>query len=117
MVRRIKKIPGSTLIEVLISLSLLGLVFGLGVNILLSFTGISSPKEQFTTDLLIKNYLEEPLDSPFPLEEERMLQGRRLIRRVEIRHTKSRIIEIQVEAWSGENFLSRRSLITTLPTP
>ncbi|MCI4668086.1 MAG: prepilin-type N-terminal cleavage/methylation domain-containing protein [Bacteroidia bacterium] len=116
MAEKGRKLVGSSLIEVLISLAILGILFAMGTNLILGLTNIGSPPEQFGTEVLIRNFLEEPIGAYFQMQEERELGGRKLIRKIRWEDEKQALAEIEVVAFYLDKEVGRRKILKYLKT-
>ena len=102
------KLSGSTLIEVLMSLSLLSIVFVMGFALLQQLIGIQSPVQQFQHRTICRQVLYEPIASNYQAKEEREIKGRRLVKTIE---AMEELYLISVECYWGDKLLLKRSRI------
>jgi len=109
-----RKVKGNTLLEVLMSLSIISLVFLLGMGLLQQITGISSPVQRFRTRAIMQRELERTDFTFIPLEEEMEVQGRKLHRSISWINKKQEIVEIQVSCFWGEREIENRKKIINL---
>lgn len=104
------KLSGQTLIEVLTSMSILSLVFVMGMMLFQQITGIHSPAEKQQTRMMVGAWLEEPIDPLFPFAE-REIRGRRLQRAIKLYDQRRGVYEVEVCALWGQDVLERRRRI------
>ena len=105
-----KKLKGNTLIEVLVGLSLLSLVFLIGMKALEGISGIHSPVQEFRTQALLSSYMQKEI--PFiPFEEEVELQGRKLQRKASWLEEKQGLIVLELICYWGEQKVGERKKI------
>ena len=100
-------LTGSTLVEVLVSLSMIGLVFTLGMLLFQRLTSLNSPPEVFKSRALVRQVLAEPID-PEVLESEREIMGRRLVKKLLVLQLEPALYEVQVQCFWGERLLEER---------
>ena len=105
------RLKGNTLIEVLVSLSLISMLFVMGMMLFGSFTGIHSPSQSFRNRALLESYLEKPLREPVSYEEEELIQGRLLKRKVLLLDELSGLYLISASLSYGEKELEKRSKV------
>ena len=103
------QLSGGTLLEVLTSLSVLSIIFVMGLMIFQNMTGMYSPPQRLKTRALVKTWLYESIDDE--IEEERETQGRRLIRRITLIGATAGLYEIEVQAFTGEILLEKRKRV------
>lgn len=106
---------GSTLVEVLTSLSILALVFTLGMNIFQRLSGIHSPVEKAKTQSLIREVLYAPLPPLIAPKTETEIGGRVLVKTITPINEKQGLYEIEVSAYWQENLLDSRKRIIQIP--
>lgn len=105
-----KRLKGNTLIEVLLGLSLLSLVFLIGMKALEGITGIHSPVQEFRTQALLSSYLQKRL--PYiPFEEEVLLEGRKIERKAIWLDEKQGLILLELSCFWGEEKVGERKKI------
>ncbi|MEM6801594.1 MAG: prepilin-type N-terminal cleavage/methylation domain-containing protein [Bacteroidota bacterium] len=105
-----KRLKGNTLIEVLIGLSLLSLVFLIGMKALEGITGIHSPVQEFRTQALLSLYMQKEL-LLIPFEEEVETQGRRLERKAIWLDEKQGLVLLELSCFWGEQKVRERKKI------
>lgn len=103
-------LSGQSLIEILVSLSMLGLIFVLGAYFFQSLGGIHSAKAQLQTRYLVEGYLQAPVEPSSPREESLEIQGRRLERSIRLLSRASSLYEIKVVAFWGDTYLTEMKL-------
>lgn len=108
------KLQGNTLVEVLISLSLISLLFVMGMMLFGTFTGINSPSQSFRNRALLENYLERPIDQENSYQEEAIIQGRTLQRKVQLLDRKKGLFLLEASCSYGDKLLERRSKLITI---
>ena len=101
-------LTGSTLVEVLVSLSMIGLVFTLGMLLFQRLTSLNSPPEVFKSRALVRQVLAEPID-PEVLESEREIMGRRLVKKLLVLQLEPALYEVQVQCFWDERLLEERN--------
>lgn len=103
------KVKGNTLVEVLISLSLISMLFVMGMMLFGAFTGINSPTQSFRNRVLLENYLERPIEERNSYQEQHLIQGRTLQRKIQVLDNKKSLFLLEASCFYGEKLLERRS--------
>lgn len=109
-----RKVKGNTLLEVLMSLSIISLIFLLGMGLLQQITGISSPVQRFRTRTIMQEELEKTDFTFIPLEEELEVQGRKLHRKISWIDKQQGLVEIRLSCLWGEREIESRKKILQL---
>lgn len=109
MRKKTKKLKGNTLVEVLISLSLISLLFVMGMMLFGTMTGIQSPSQSFRNRALLESYLERPIDQENSYEEEAIIQGRTLHRKVQLLDKYKGLFLLEATCSYGDKLLEKRS--------
>lgn len=110
-----KRLAGSTLLEVLSSLALLALLFMLGSVLFQQLGGIHSPLQTLRTRRIMGNFLTEPISLPLTRSEIRELSGRTCERTVEVLIPQKGVVRLTVSCAFGEELLDTRSIIMRIP--
>ncbi|MEM7373244.1 MAG: hypothetical protein AAF587_31760 [Bacteroidota bacterium] len=100
-------LSGQTLIEVLTSLSILSLVFVMGMMLFQRIIGIHAPNEQQQTRMMISSWMNEPFD-PLDLETERDIRGRLLRKQIRLIDKRRQVYEVRIEAYWGKQRLDKQ---------
>ena len=108
----VRLLKGNSLVEVLSSLSLLALLFLIGLMLFHRLTGPMSPVEMQKSRALTESYLYEPLAIPIEESEEREIMGRLLVRKIEL--LTSDLYWIQVSCFMGHQQVDHRNRIIRL---
>ena len=112
----VKKLPGNTLIEVLTSLALIGVVFSLGLMLVARLSGPLSPPERAISQQLGYDWLNEELPNPVPTEIEKLELGRQLIKRVAPYSSQPDLSQVSVQVFHRERLLwEHHRLIPSTP--
>ncbi|MDX2247951.1 MAG: hypothetical protein SF052_14290 [Bacteroidia bacterium] len=107
------RFQGSSLVEVLTSLSVLSITFMGGWMLFRLIMGIHSPVEEFRTQLLTRQVLYETFTTE-ALPGEKILMGRTLVRSVTLLETQPPLLEISVRCYYQNRLLETRTIITPL---
>lgn len=107
------QLKGHSLIEVLASLSIIALVFVLGMGLAERFVGIYSPPERFVTRQLVQEFLQQ--EPPWQsVRETFWRRDRRIVYEVMMWDPEMGLFEIKVSAfWEGE-LVEKRSRFVRL---
>ncbi|MEL6135143.1 MAG: hypothetical protein AAFR59_17435 [Bacteroidota bacterium] len=100
------RLSGSTLIEVLTSLALLGLIFAIGMTLVARLGGASSPQSQQWLEAQAYTYLHEP-DFMVGIEEKE-INGRLLRKRVISEGNGTDLCRVIVEIYNQEQLMIKR---------
>lgn len=109
-----KKLAGNTLIEVLMSLSILSLVFLLGMGLMQQVMGIYSPVQRFRTRTILHQEMEKTNFTFIPFEEEIEILGRRLHRQITWKNPQQQLVEVKLSCFWGEQEIESRYKIINL---
>lgn len=103
-------LKGSTLIETLTSLALLGIVFSVGLLLFQQLNGLNAPTQTFQNRMILLEVLNEPLTEPWEAFEEQEIKGRRVVR--EIKRIDKKLVEIEVRCyWKNRLLVSRKKMV------
>ena len=103
----VNSLRGQTLIEVLVSLSILSLVFVLGLMLFQQISGIHAPAERQQTRMMLASFLQEPFYESDHLTE-REIRGRTLVRRIQLMDRKRALFKVEVSAYWRGKLLEKR---------
>lgn len=105
MKKRLKyRLDGNTLIEVLVSLSLISVLFVMGMYLWMQIAGPSNPIEQQKVRQMMLEFLAEPW--PEGLEEQEREQGhKKLIRSFEPIREEQGLFQVTVRMYSKDQFI------------
>lgn len=109
-------IKGNTLVEILVSLSVLSLLFVLGSMVFQGLSGIYSPVQQFHNRTMVREVLYRPLPEALEEEEEWEMRGRRVVRRILPLMSQEGIVEIKVSCYWQDQLILERSRYVEMPT-
>ncbi len=109
-----QKLKGNTLIEVLMSLSILSLVFVLGMGLLQQITGIHSPVQRFRTQNILQQEMEKTGFLLIPLTEEIEVLGRRIQREISWIDPQRQLVHVRISCFWGEQEIAVRHRIINL---
>lgn len=102
-------LSGSTLVETLSSMALLGLLFVLGSQLFQSMSGLGSPMQKFKTQQIVNTWLAEPLPAvPLNLEEKE-ISGRNCFKEIVPLAKNENWIRITVSCYDDAKLLEERS--------
>ncbi len=106
------KLKGTTLIEVLTSMALLGVLFVMGMMLLGKLTDIHSPVQRYQNRVLVLEMLNAPIALPFEKEIEQEIKGRRIIRTIEPFDLQRNLYEVAVTClWQDQVQLSKKRIV------
>ena len=106
---------GNTLVEILVSLSVISLMFVLGSMIFQSLSGIHSPVQQFYDRSIVREVLYRSLPEVIEGSEEWEIRGRRVVRSILPLKTEKDILEIKVSCFWQDKLMLERSRYTEKP--
>ncbi|MEM8897796.1 MAG: hypothetical protein AAGC85_06810 [Bacteroidota bacterium] len=109
-------IRGNTLVEILVSLSVLSLLFVLGSMLFQSLSGIHSPVQKFHNRSLVREFLYMPLQEDWEKDETWEIRGRHMVRRISSLGEYSGLVEIKVSCYWQDQLILERSRYTKIPS-
>ncbi|MEL7531384.1 MAG: hypothetical protein AAFN10_08765 [Bacteroidota bacterium] len=111
-----RRLKGNTLVEVMMSLSLLALVFMLGMYQFHQIIGIQSPAQRFRTHAAVQHALDKALPDLGSNTEEEMVFGRRIQRDWQSIGRDNQLLQIRVRCYRGDKLLEERFRIIYDPS-
>ncbi|MEL6194340.1 MAG: prepilin-type N-terminal cleavage/methylation domain-containing protein [Bacteroidota bacterium] len=107
------KVKGNTLIEILVSLSVLSLLFIIGMYLFQQLTGIFSPVQVFQHRTIAREVLYTPIPEEYQEEEELLIKGRRIIKEITPLNKEATLLQIKVSCyWDDQLMLERNRYIS-----
>ncbi|MEM6766784.1 MAG: prepilin-type N-terminal cleavage/methylation domain-containing protein [Bacteroidota bacterium] len=108
------KVKGNTLIEILVSLSVLSLLFVMGMFLLQQLTGMYSPVKVFQHRAIVREVLYRPLPDKYQEEEEWNIKGRRVVRSIRSLNKEAHVVQVKVSCFWNEQLMLERNRYITL---
>jgi len=106
-----RKITSATLIEVVVSLVIIMIVFGIAMTIYINVLGSSSSERVLDINLLLKELSEETIDTNRLFDERIERDGIRIIKSVEEYNGVKGLVHLHFEVVDGGKLITRDQLL------